>query len=56
LWSFKPDFFNKSRASIAFVPSSLTTRGTSKFAFSAAPIIPLAIVAQLTIPPITIIE
>ena len=47
----RPDSFKIRLASCTFVPSNLTTNGTDNVILLKAFTIPLAIVAQLTIPP-----
>lgn len=50
----RPESLINCRAAVALVPSSLTTNGTFSFIVLSAPMIPLAIVAQFTIPPNTL--
>ena len=54
LWMGKPESFKICLALSTLVPSSLTTRGISRLMEWQALTIPLAIVAQLTIPPKTL--
>ncbi|KNC26320.1 hypothetical protein FF38_00873 [Lucilia cuprina] len=50
----KPEFCKILRASSTFVPSRRTTSGTFRLSFFEAATTPLAMVAQLTIPPNTL--